>query len=378
MVFQSARPLVLAGVIGLALSTAAAQEVRIPLPKRSKPTPVQKLNRDGVAAVKKNKLEEAKKLFYKAYLLDPNDPFTLNNLGYVAELEGDIERATRYYELSQANHSEAVVDRASVKDHEGKTVSAIAGRAEAGSMMVNRLNIEAIGLLNKDRVAEADAVLQKALAMDTRNPFTLNNLGHAKEKQGEYEQALSFYTQAARTNSDEKIIVAVKSDWRGKKISDIASQNAEKMRDLLDESQDVEQQVARLNLRGVSAINRNDRRTAKTFFQQAYRLDPENAFTLNNMGYLAELEGDRETANFYYAKAQEAERADAKVAVATRRDAEGKPLERVATQNDLAVAAKMQAEVEAKRRQGGDVQLKRRDGTVVVDPPKPPETNQPQ
>src|SRR5947209_14314517 len=67
---------------------AHAQELRLPLPKKSKFTPVQQLNRDGVAALKKHDISKAKRLFYKAYLIDPNDPFTLNNLGYVSELEG--------------------------------------------------------------------------------------------------------------------------------------------------------------------------------------------------------------------------------------------------------------------------------------------------
>ncbi len=67
--------------------------------------------------------------------------------------------------------------------------------------------------------------------------------------------------------------------------------------------------MARLNLRGVSAMNRNDRKAARENFEQAYKLDPKNSFTINNMGYLAELNGDRETAQSYYEQAQRAERA---------------------------------------------------------------------
>ncbi len=55
---------------------AQAQQLRIPLPKKSKFTPVQQLNRDGVAALKKHDIGKAKRLFYKAYLIDPNDPST--------------------------------------------------------------------------------------------------------------------------------------------------------------------------------------------------------------------------------------------------------------------------------------------------------------
>ena len=75
---------------------AKDKEVRIPLPRRNHATPVQNLNREGVKALEKHDYGKAKNLFYQAYLLDPDDPFTLNNLGYVAELEGEVERAKRF------------------------------------------------------------------------------------------------------------------------------------------------------------------------------------------------------------------------------------------------------------------------------------------
>src|ERR1700758_4799356 len=86
---------------GLFSRTAQAGELRIPLPKHSITTPVQQLNRAGVEAVNKHQLDKAKKLFYQAYLLDPNDPFTLNNLGFVSELEGSVDRAQRFYTLAR-------------------------------------------------------------------------------------------------------------------------------------------------------------------------------------------------------------------------------------------------------------------------------------
>ena len=67
---------------------AGAGDLKITLPKRSHMTPVQRLNQEGVEAVRKHHYEKAETLFYKAYLLDPDDPFTLNNLGYISELQG--------------------------------------------------------------------------------------------------------------------------------------------------------------------------------------------------------------------------------------------------------------------------------------------------
>jgi Flp pilus assembly protein TadD len=284
-------PSVLALSLGLSLMSgvfpAQAQQLRIPLPKKSKFTPVQQLNRDGVAALKKHDLGKAKRLFYKAYLIDPNDPFTLNNLGYVSELEGNLERAQRYYDQAKANTSEAVIDRSTAQEVQGKTVASVAGHTAEGPMKVNELNSEALGLLNRDRAPEADVVLQAALKIDPKNPFTLNNMGFAKEKEGELESAIRYYDSSAATGSREPIVIAFNKSWRGKPISEVASQNSEKSRKELSKAQDMQARVARLNLRGVSAMNRNDRKAARQNFEQAYKLDPKFSFAINNMGYLA-------------------------------------------------------------------------------------------
>ena len=357
-----------------------AQDVHITLPKRSHPTPVQQLNRDGVKAVQKHDYDHAKKLFYRAYLIDPNDPFTLNNLGYIAELEGDLDRAQRYYSLAADISSEAAVDRASDDLNEGRTVREVAGNAQDRNLKVTKLNVQAMSLLMKSRAPEADVILQKALAIDGRDPFTLNNLGYAKEQEGDLDKALSYYSAAAATRSQERVVVTTNSDWRGKPISEIADRNSKKVRKLMDEIRgDHEKQVAMLNLRGVSALNRNDRDEARHDFEQAYKLDPGNAFTVNNMGYLAELDGDRETAEYYYAKARESEHASSTVRRATRKDAEGHKVADVAQDSDNKVDAAMEAYVESLRRQSGPVQLKRRDQSPVLAPkPQPePDTNSP-
>jgi Flp pilus assembly protein TadD len=360
---------VLIGVLSLG---ASAQNIRIPIPTRSKATPAQKYNQEGVKQLKKGKVKDAKKSFYKAYLIDPNDPFTLNNLGYIAELEGEIDRATRYYDLASANASDAIVDKSVNKKVVGKPVSEVAGHTESGPLRVNRLNVQAISLLEHDRVFEAENVLNKALALDPNNAFTLNNLGHTKEKQGELEEAVQFYEKAAAQNSNERIIVAVERNksWRGKKISSIAERNSKRVREMAEKDQSPAAKVARLNLRGVTALNHNDRVAARDFFTQAYKLDPNNAFALNNMGYLAELEGDRETATAYYRAAQNSRNAKARVGLATRREAEGRPVATVAETNDTVVAQKLEQDTAARRQQLGNrpVQMKTRDNQPVQTP----------
>src|SRR5690242_13844947 len=204
-----------------------AQQLRLPLPKKSKYTPVQQLNRDGVTALQKHQVDKAKRLFYKAYLIDPNDPFTLNNLGYVSELEGDIDRAQRYYDQARANTSDAMVDKSTEQQLEGKAVAKIAGHTEEDRIKVNELNSEALRLLNNDRAPEADMLLQQALKIQPNNPFTLNNMGFAKEKEGELEDAIRYYSQSANTGSREEIVVTYVKDWRGRPISEVAERNAE-------------------------------------------------------------------------------------------------------------------------------------------------------
>src|SRR6266702_2677253 len=179
----------LLAIVVLTASYATAGDLQIKIPKRTKPTPVQQLNQEGVKALSKNDVPSAKRAFYKAYMLDPKNPFTLNNLGYALEKEGELEQAVRYYSL------------------------------------------------------------------------------------------------AASSASDEKIVVALNRSWRGRSISEVAEINAQAARRELSTEGTSEAKVARLNLRGVSALNRNQRAQARQYFQEAYRLDPGNAFSLNNMGY---------------------------------------------------------------------------------------------
>jgi Flp pilus assembly protein TadD len=357
----------------LALSASADDhDVRISIPKRTKPTPVQKLNQDGVKEVQKHAYKRAKALFYKAYLIDPNDPFTLNNLGYIAELEGQADRAQRYYDLAQAQGSDAVVYKSSERAAIGKPVGEIAGMAADSKMQVNRINVYAIGLLQKDQAPEADLALQKALQLDPTNPFTLNNLGYAREKEGELEDAYKYYSQAANQHSDTPIVVTINKNWRGKGISQIAEGNANKVRNLMDHEQSVTAQVARLNTRGVAAINRNDYKLARQYFEKAYELDKHNAFALNNMGYLSEMDGDRETADYYYDKARAADQSSMKVAYASRKDVEGMKLSAVAGDSDDAVNKATEEEAALRRAEGGPVVLRYRNNQPVMEPAVPP------
>jgi len=362
----------LAGAVLATTLNLWAGDLRITIPKRSKPTPVQALNREGVKAVEKHQLEKAQKLFYKAYLIDPDDPFTLNNLGFISELQGKVERAQRYYELASRQESDTTIDQSSIPELKGKPLTEITTAFGNRDLRVNRGNVQAMSLLTQGRTQEADVLLQKTLKVNPSSPFTLNNLGYTMEAEGELEAALKYYDEAANLHSNEKIVVALDPHWRGKPISEVADTNAKAVRRRIETEQSVPAQVARLNLRGVSALNRNDVASARQFFLEAYKLDGYNAFSLNNMGYVSELNGDQETAEDFYARARAASGSAARVSVANRHEMQGLPLAQVAASNDEGSQANLETKREEKVRQGGPIQLKRRDNTPVVEPAKPP------
>ena len=258
------------------------KDIKINIPRRSKLTPVQRLNREGVEAIRKHKFSKAEKLFYKAYLYDPGDAFTLNNLGYVSELQGQIDRAQRYYQLAAEQSSDAVIDLASAPEIKGRPMKEAVALTNA-PLQINHANVEAVRLLSQGRAPEADLALQQALKSDPRNIYTLNNMGVAKEMEGENQEALKYYDEAAlAAQPNATAVVTTNSSWRGRPVSQMAQENAKVLRQHLAHAQDLREQVAELNLRGVSAVNRNDLRTADADFRKAYALDPNNAFTLNN------------------------------------------------------------------------------------------------
>ncbi|MCU1269862.1 MAG: hypothetical protein JWN74_1156 [Acidobacteriaceae bacterium] len=367
-------------LVALCASLAQAGGVRISIPKRSDATPVQKLNREGVKEIQRHHLAKAEQLFYKAYLIDPDDPFTLNNLGYISELQGKIDRAQRYYELAaKENNSETVIALASTRNLEGHKLSDVTNSYGNLELRVNRGNILAMTLLEKGRAQEAEDVLRDTLKLDPRNPFTLNNLGFDMEAQGDLESALRYYNDASLTHSTEPIVVSLDPRWRGKPISDIAFKNEQAVRSRLASQQSNQDRAARLNVQGVSALNHNQDDKAYENFRQAYKLDPQNSFSLNNMGFVSEAFGDEETANEFYSAAQRGDQAGAPVSVASHHEMVGAPVAEVAGSNSQASEAELQAQAEAKRRSNAPIVLRRRDNTPVSVPEtQGPQTQSPQ
>jgi Flp pilus assembly protein TadD len=352
-----------------------AGNIKITIPRHSELTPVQKLNREGVEAIQKHEYEAAASLFYKAYLFDPVDPFTLNNLGYVSELQGELDRAKKFYALAQEQGSTANIDRSNAKQLEGKPMQEAFQSLQDVPMRVNRMNVNALTLLSTGSGREAVELLRQTIQLDPGNPFTLNNLGVAYESVGDYDQALKYYRTAAASHSSEPVVVTLDRSWRGRQVSDMAAASAKRLDERMRKTGDAEVESAMFTMRGVSAANENDWLAAKQDFLHAYSVDPESAFTLNNRGYVAEMEGDLETAQFFYDKARKARNADAAVGLATERAAEGKKLNTVASGSGRQVDSQIDVYSEQRHRETGPIELTPRgnsqDGNSSTEPAKP-------
>jgi Flp pilus assembly protein TadD len=307
--------------------------------------------------VRKHDYERAGVLFYKAYLFDPTDPFTLNNLGYISELQGQMDRARRFYDLASKQGSNADIDLSNAKDLEGKPMrAALDGLADL-PMRVNRMNMDAMELLSENRGFDATGVLRAALALDPKNAFTLNNLGVAHEAIGDYDNSLKYYRQAADLNSPEPVVVTNSEEWRGQPVSKMAAESAKRLQRRLQNMVPAEARSVVFTMRGVAAANQNDWATARQDFLKAYSLNPRSAFSLNNRGYVAERDGDLETAQFFYEKAGKADDSGARVGLATQRFAEGKELLTVATDSNQKVDYALEQYSQRRRRETGPIEL---------------------
>jgi tetratricopeptide (TPR) repeat protein len=335
----------------------SAGDLKITIPRRSELSPVQRLNREGVQAVKRRQYQKAEQLFYKAYLYDPTDPFTLNNLGFISEQQGQLDRAHKFYELATEQSCTAQIDLSSEKALEKKPMLAALKGLQDLPMRVNRMNIDAMRLLSQDRPFEAVPLLQQALALDPLNPFTLNNLGVADEAVGDYQDALKNYGLAAANHSSEPVMVTLDRSWSGKPVSAMAEASAKLLERRLTDGNAADTQAAMLNMRGVFAVNQNDWSVAKQDFLRAYSLDPESAFSLNNRGFVAERDGDLESAQFFYGKARRASDANNRVGFATQRFAEGQSLVTVAADSDRKVDGALDVYSRERHMETGPVEL---------------------
>jgi Flp pilus assembly protein TadD len=347
--------------------------IEVPLPARL--SPVQRLNREGVEAVRRHQTDKAESLFLKAYLYDPSDPFTLNNLGYLSELHGQLDRAHEFYDLALKQGCNANIALTSVEGLKDKPMTAAIDSLQNLPMRINRMNVDAMRLLLDSRGFDAISLLVQARSLDPGNPFTLNNLGVAQESVGDYQSAIKNYQAASESQSPEKVIVAADKAWKGRPVREMAAANAKRLEKRMLQLNPDYSQAMMFSMRGVAEENRNDWSAAREDFLHAYALDSSSAFSLNNRAYVAEHDGDLETAQFFYQKARKAADSNARVGLATKFSAQGKPLLTVAADSDHNVDGALDAYSQKRREQIGPVELTPRGDTPARHNPAPPDLN---
>jgi Tfp pilus assembly protein PilF len=157
----------------------------------------------------------------------------------------------------------------------------------------------------------------------------------------------------------------------------MAAESARNLEKRMSEMNNTQVRAMMLTFRGVSAVNRNDWSAAKQDFVEAHKLDPEDAFTLNNLGYVAEKSGDLESAQFYYSQARHAYDANARVGLATKQPAQGQRLFAVASENGGMVGDELVQYKEQRQLETGPITLIPR-GNGAQQPSQPQSPSQPQ
>jgi tetratricopeptide (TPR) repeat protein len=143
----------------------------------------------------------------------------------------------------------------------------------------------------------------------------------------------------------------------------MAAASAKRLEKRIRNGGPVEAQAEMYTIHGVFEVNQNDWAAARKDFLRAYSLDPTSAFTLNNLGYVSEKDGDLESAQYFYGKAQRADKAGTRVGFATQVSAEGKSLDAVAIDSNDKVDGALEIYSQRRRQQSAPVELTPRGGT---------------
>lgn len=84
------------------------------------------LTRDAVLAYKNGDVETFKANMKKAHEIDPQDPYVLNNMGFIYEMDGNKVEAVNHYKEASQKAGNRTVDVSQVKDQEGRPLKDVA------------------------------------------------------------------------------------------------------------------------------------------------------------------------------------------------------------------------------------------------------------
>lgn len=213
---------------------------------RGTPMHNDRINLEAVRLLSKHQGVEAAGILQQALASNPNDPFTLNNLGVANEAMGEYQNALRYYDAAAATRSQQAVALSQESSWQGKSVSEIAHanarRLEdqlhgASSHELESFELSMRGVLaeNENDWRTARQYFMKAYTLDPANAFTLNNRGYVAEKDGDLESAQFFYQKAWQADgANLRVGVATKRTEEGQPLSQVATDSGDKVTGALE------------------------------------------------------------------------------------------------------------------------------------------------
>jgi Tfp pilus assembly protein PilF len=157
------------------------------------------LNRDGVAALNHNDLNQAYTSFVESWKLQPQNADTLYNLASTYHRHGEYAVAERYYQQAlqvNPNHSACRHNYHLLLVSENRSAAALADAARWEKSKPPSTDAFAeVGWLNRLRgdLPTAKTHLEQALALDPNNTLALLELGKLYESYQMPERAKSLY-----------------------------------------------------------------------------------------------------------------------------------------------------------------------------------------
>ena len=84
------------------------------------------LTRDAVLAYRTGDVDKFKSNMKEAHEIDPEDPYVLNNMGFIYEMEGKKAEALSHYKEAAQKAGNRTVDVSQVREQEGRQLKDVA------------------------------------------------------------------------------------------------------------------------------------------------------------------------------------------------------------------------------------------------------------
>jgi tetratricopeptide (TPR) repeat protein len=89
-------------------------------------TPVQQQLADGIKAYRDGDLQTYIQYTKRAHEMDPKDPFVINDMGVVYELEGNKDEAITHYREAYETAGDRVIRYSQIDEDQGRLLRAVA------------------------------------------------------------------------------------------------------------------------------------------------------------------------------------------------------------------------------------------------------------